>query len=145
MVNKSGDALRPLSEEECLQLLASHGIGRIGTSVRALPAVFPVNYVLHQGQIVFRISPGSELAEATRDAVVAFEIDGADTLAHEGWSVLVVGRASQDAPTDAQDEQHRIRLTPWAGGDRDVFVRVPLDLISGRRISRSGSFDPMPL
>ena len=89
----SADELRELSEAECRALLATSGIGRVGVSVRALPAIFPVRYRMLDDHVVFRTSGDTLLAKVVADAIVAFEADAVDHDDGHGWSVLVVGRA----------------------------------------------------
>ncbi len=96
--------------------------------------IFPINYVMLDSAILFRARRGGDLEQATGDVDVAFEIDGADKVYHEGWSVLVTGR-SVHVRDPAELEQLRIvRLLSWAGEDRDLFVRIVLDQVSGRRV-----------
>jgi hypothetical protein len=69
-------------------------------------------------------------AAKARD-VLAFEVDEVDEQARGGWSVLVVGAASElDEPT----RQLCAAMDPWAGGDRTHLVRITTELISGRRL-----------
>lgn len=128
------EGLDLLDEDECLKLLGSVSIGRVGVSVGALPAIFPVNYVLLDGAIVFRTGAGTKLAAATDHVVVAFEVDSFDSLHQSGWSVLVVGAAV--VVTDPADLQAagRLALQPWVDGMRDHYVRLPVEFVSGRRI-----------
>ena len=53
-----------LSEEESFKLLGSQGLGRIGISLGAMPAIFPVNYAMHGGDIIFRTASGRKLRAA---------------------------------------------------------------------------------
>jgi hypothetical protein len=46
--------LEPLTEDHARGLLATGEVGRVGITVAALPAIFPVNYWLIDGTIVFR-------------------------------------------------------------------------------------------
>src|SRR5690348_7800071 len=85
--------LRILSTAECLRRLGRGGVGRVAVTVKALPAIFPVNYAALDGDIVFRSASGSKLDAATDHTVVAFEVDQNDRMSHTGWSVLVVGCA----------------------------------------------------
>ncbi len=91
--------LEQLDEAECLRLISKGGIGRIAYSGRFGPTVLPVNYMLHEGAIVFRTAEDSAMGEdlrtgiATAEYRVAFEIDEIDTATREGWSVLVRGSA----------------------------------------------------
>ncbi|MGI5119437.1 pyridoxamine 5'-phosphate oxidase family protein [Marinactinospora thermotolerans] len=123
-----------LERAECLRLLAMAPIGRIVFTERALPAVQPVNFLVHGSDIVVRTSEGSRLARATRDAVVAFEVDEFDIEARTGWSVMVVGpcRAVEDPAQRAELE--RLPLRPWAPGPRTHFLRIAIELVTGRRI-----------
>ena len=86
-----GAGLEILEREECLRLLASGGTGRIGLTVRALPAILPVRFVLDGERIVVRTGAASTLAAATRSAVVAFETDGRDDEPPREWSVVATG------------------------------------------------------
>ncbi|MFI6737226.1 pyridoxamine 5'-phosphate oxidase family protein [Nonomuraea sp. NPDC050451] len=129
--------LQVLSREECLGLLSTTPIGRIVFTEHALPAVQPVNFHLDGQSIVIRTSIGSKLAAATRHAVVAFEADEFDSELRTGWSVTAVGQAR--AVTDP-DEIHRLAalpLTTWASGNRDHYIVVDAEQVSGRRIDNS--------
>ena len=129
------EGLEILDDGECWKLLGQVPIGRVAVSVGALPAVFPVNFALDGDSIVFRTGEGTKLAAATERAVVAFEVDRFDPLEHTGWSVLAVGMAQ--AVTDAEERARLARLpvAPWAGGRREDFVRMGVELLSGRRIT----------
>jgi len=123
-----------LDRDECLRLLASVTIGRVAVSIGALPAVFPVNFVLADGDVIFQTTQGTKLAAAVHNHVVAFEVDAIDAFSHSGWSVLVTGEASViDAPHEVTAVR-RLPLLAWAFPDRASFVRVKGDMISGRRL-----------
>jgi nitroimidazol reductase NimA-like FMN-containing flavoprotein (pyridoxamine 5'-phosphate oxidase superfamily) len=125
------EGLELLDEEECRRLLARCSVGRVGLSVNSLPAIFPVNYRMVGDSIVFATGPGMKLNAANARDVIAFEVDEIDEGARGGWSVLVVGVASElDAPT----RQLCAAMDPWAGGDRRHLVRITTDLVSGRRL-----------
>lgn len=127
------DGLEQLTDEECMELLVSADIGRLGVSVGAMPAIFPVTYKMIDGDIVFRIGEGLKL-RAVQGAVVSFEVDSLDTVSRAGWSVLVVGVA-RAVPEEDGGPALTEQVTPWAGGERrHVVVIHPAD-ISGRRIS----------
>ncbi len=128
------EGLELLTEQQCRALLAVATIGRIGVTVAGLPVILPVSYVYVGSDIVFRTGKGTKLRAASAGAVVAFEIDGFDEVEREGWSVLIVGRAT--TVTDA-DELEVLRMcgpTPWVGGERDQYVRVVPEMLTGRRI-----------
>jgi nitroimidazol reductase NimA-like FMN-containing flavoprotein (pyridoxamine 5'-phosphate oxidase superfamily) len=129
--------LETLDRSECLRLLGTVPIGRVAFVIDAMPSVQPVNFVLHNGQIVFRTSPGSKLAAAMRNTVVAFEVDEYDSAQHVGWSVTAVGRSSMVADRERRRELALLPLQPWAPGERDHFVMISPAVLHGRRIVRS--------
>jgi len=127
--------LDELSRAEAVHLLTTASIGRVGITMGALPAILPVNYAVVDDAIVFRSDTGSRFSAAMEGAVVAFETDESDLASSTGWSVLVVGCAREitDAPT--LERVRALGLDAWALGPRDHFVEIPLDVVTGRRIS----------
>lgn len=128
-----------LSREECLALLRGRSVGRVAYTDHALPAIAPVNYAVDGETIVFRTAVGTRLAAGTTDTVVAFEVDEADPVLREGWSVVVVGVASEVVGTSANLRAVELALASWAGGERNRFVRVTPTFVSGRRINGTGA------
>lgn len=126
--------LESLDENECLQLISAGGVGRIAFMTESGPAVLPVNFIVLDGSIVFRTAPGTPQATHA-DGEVGFEVDHLDEAMSEGWSVLVVGQART---VTEPDELLRIRqrgpIGSWAGGERDLHVRIDPKKITGRRI-----------
>lgn len=134
--NRLVDAgLELLGEAECLALAARRPIGRVAVSVGALPAVFPVNFCFVGRDVVFRTASGTKFAAAVRGTVVAFEVDDFDTVGHSGWSVMIVGEASEVAASELADIEP-LPVRAWAHGVRDHVVRIRSDVVTGRRISR---------
>ncbi|WP_188195164.1 pyridoxamine 5'-phosphate oxidase family protein [Nonomuraea sp. SYSU D8015] len=131
--------LEVLDEEECRRLIEPGGIGRVAFSGSHGPTVLPVNYKMHKGAIVFRTAFGGPMDRDLRtglegvDIVIAFEIDTFDEINREGWSVLVQGPAHH-VPEEEVEEVAACGVTPWAGGERELYVRIAPHQISGRRI-----------
>ena len=134
----------PLGEAECLRLLAAGGVGRIGYTGRFGPTILPVNFALQDQTIVFRTGQHSPMGEDLRTGMadaaykVAFEVDEISPATREGWSILVQGAAHH---VDSGTELATVRQTgvqPWPGGDKDLFIRIVPDRVTGRRISRTG-------
>jgi nitroimidazol reductase NimA-like FMN-containing flavoprotein (pyridoxamine 5'-phosphate oxidase superfamily) len=125
--------LEILGTEDCRALLTATPLGRIVYTESALPAVQPVTYVLADGDVIIRTCPTSRLATAVHDAVVAFEIDDYDAAARTGWSVVVIGRAR--GVTDPADlaALRGASLTVWVPGEREHYIRIHPQIISGRR------------
>ena len=88
------DRLFELPEPECLRLLERGHFGRVGLVEEGLAVILPVNYVFHEGTVVFQSTKGSKLEAAAAGATVAFEIDAVDPMYHGGYSVLVHGPAA---------------------------------------------------
>jgi len=123
-----------LMPTECRQLIAAGGIGRIAFCTTSGPAVLPVNFAMVAGTIVIRTGEGTAV-DGHADEQVAFEVDHIDEALSQGWSVLVRGRAHHVAhPAELQTVRHDAAIWPWPGGDRDVYVRIIPDTITGRRI-----------
>ena len=122
-----------LTEVECRELLGAKGVGRIGFVMNDGPRVVPVNYVVHEGDVLFRTAPYNELASSVRGQQVAFEVDELDDFLQAGWSVLVVGVATF-VPGDELHPERLKRPEPWAEGGRPLHVRIATTRISGRRV-----------
>jgi nitroimidazol reductase NimA-like FMN-containing flavoprotein (pyridoxamine 5'-phosphate oxidase superfamily) len=132
--------LQELDEAECLRLISPGGIGRIAFTGRFGPTVFPVNYQLHQGTVVFRTAQGSATDEDLRTGIahaeykVAFEIDEFSPSTREGWSVLIQGAAHHVDSAAERASVLEADVEPWAGGPRDLFLRIIPSRVTGRRI-----------
>lgn len=122
-----------LEEEECLRRLGRNGIGRLAVTVGALPVIFPIGYAMHEGAVYFRTAPGTKLAAASADAIVAFEVDQVDPLSHCGWSVVIVGPASIVDPSEPGLAD--LPIPRWVSNAPEHVVRVAPGLISGREIT----------
>ncbi len=136
VVDSSG--LEILIEEQCLDLLSGASLGRIAVTVGAVPAIFPVNYRLLDGQILFRTGDGTKLHHSSDNSVVAFEVDQVDPSTHEGWSVLVVGVAREVKDQERAGTMLHTLPRPWAPGERDHVIAIIPEFVSGRRIMGAG-------
>jgi uncharacterized protein len=126
--------LGELTRTECLDLLRVARIGRVGVSIDALPAIFPVFLTVVDVSVVFRTVPGTKLRAATDGVIVAVEVDEYDDDAGEGWSVLVRGVAHELIDGDLA-EIARSRLSRgWIDGAPEHLVVVSADLVTGRRL-----------
>ena len=126
--------LQVIDPAECLDLLTAGGVGRVGFAAANGIMMLPVNFAVAGKSIVFRTAPDTLLA-VYANAQVSFEADHLDETLREGWSVLVHGHAHMIADErEVRRLEDATRLVPWAGGARDVFVRITPTLISGRRV-----------
>ncbi|MEV6104944.1 pyridoxamine 5'-phosphate oxidase family protein [Streptomyces sp. NPDC051940] len=126
--------LLQLSRAESLQLLTETAVGRVAFSHRALPAIRPVNYVVHDGFVVVCTHRDSDLpGPSAFSGVVAFESDAMDPHTRTGWSVVVTGTATPVADEDLR-ARYRDLLDPWLGVDVDQLVTITTDMVSGIRL-----------
>lgn len=126
--------IEALPPAECIDLLSGAEVGRIVFSDRALPAVLPVTFIIDDDCIVVRTAQGSRLARAVDGAVVAFEVDQIQPWTRGGWSVVVTGQAWIE-PDPSERNRLADLLTPWVPGFKDVIIRIPLSVVTGRRVS----------
>ena len=122
-----------LPPHACWMLLRSQQVGRLAVSVADQPDIFPLNYVVDHGTLIFRTAAGTKLAAAVLHRSVAFEVDGQDRDAGEAWSVVVKGRAEVIARVDELLSTTALPLFPWQAGPKHHFVRVVPGDITGRR------------
>jgi nitroimidazol reductase NimA-like FMN-containing flavoprotein (pyridoxamine 5'-phosphate oxidase superfamily) len=131
--------LRVLGFEECLERLRTAPVGRLALVHTGEPVVFPVNHAIDGVDVVFRTSWGSKLELAETSGVVAYEVDGYDSLSESGWSVVVKGTAQlvyEDADTDRYD---LLGLRSWADPEgRGFWVRIRPVEITGREVIPPG-------
>ncbi len=86
-------------DEECLALLGRAQFGRITLSLRAVPVVLPVRYVMSGDEILFTLSVG-QLAAAFPETVVTLHADGFDEDNGQRWTVFAVGHARRVEGSD---------------------------------------------
>lgn len=128
------NGLELLSVDDCRALLGGAEVGRVAITLGALPAVFPVNYKVVGGDVVFLTGEGTKLRAALDGAVVAFQVDEIDMPHRRGWSVVAVGVAQEITDADELTRVQALGLQPLAGGERTHFVRIRPEFVSGRRI-----------
>jgi uncharacterized protein len=128
--------IEALNDDVCAMLLRGHVVGRVGFVDEGKPSVLPVNYVVDEGTIVFRTARHTTLHAAGGAGAVAFEIDGTDVNAETGWSVLVKGSMAEVVDDAELEAIRRLPLWPWAPDDRDQWMRITPETVTGRAISR---------
>jgi nitroimidazol reductase NimA-like FMN-containing flavoprotein (pyridoxamine 5'-phosphate oxidase superfamily) len=126
--NASFDELDPST---CWALMRTQVVGRLGVAIANRPDVFPVNYVVDDGTVVFRTAEGTKLAAALLGVAVAFEVDSE----HEGvaWSVVIKGHAHEIEKMYDLFEAAELPLYPWHAAPKHRYVRIVPAEITGRR------------
>ncbi|WP_440085905.1 pyridoxamine 5'-phosphate oxidase family protein [Streptosporangium sp. LJ11] len=132
--------LESLDTQECLRLISPGGVGRLAFDDLGGPTILPVNYVLHEGCVIFRTAFGGPLDTNLSTGVegvefkIAFEVDRIDDANREGWSVLIRGGVHHVSTAEEQTAVTALSVQPWAGGDRELYVKITPAEITGRRI-----------
>jgi nitroimidazol reductase NimA-like FMN-containing flavoprotein (pyridoxamine 5'-phosphate oxidase superfamily) len=132
--------LEELDRAECFRLLAGATFGRVAVAVPnwSFPVIRPVNFVFDESMnaVVFRSARGSKLTALLLSHAAVFEVDGADELIKQGWSVIVAGRVEEiERPLDLSRVE-RLGVEPWASGDKPHWLLIRTEMVTGRRIRR---------
>lgn len=122
-----------LDHRECWDLLRTVSVGRLAVLVNGQPDIFPINYTVDGGTLVFRTGEGTKLAGASGGAQVALEADGVDAVSGLAWSVVAKGPAAVITGTEDILDTAALYLFPWQAGKKDAFIRINPDSITGRR------------
>jgi hypothetical protein len=129
-----GKGTTVLPAPECKRLLAvaakADGLGRLGIATDQAPIVIPVNFSLHDGEVVLRVGTGF-FSQAAGGHLVAFEVDHVDRDEGTAWSVLVRGLATLiETPTEAELTAAVHPLVPEPGA---MLLIIRPDILTGRR------------
>ncbi len=123
--------LEPLGPAACARVLAHHSLGRLAVIVDGWPEVFPVNYMVDDGEVVFRTAEGTKLDAIRAEPRVAFEVDQIDDARRAGWCVVVRGVAT--VITSARERQRLDHLLDaWPEGELDAWVAIRTVEATGR-------------
>ena len=131
--------LRKLTEAECRALIAPGGIGRfLFVQAGRGPVAIPVNFKVDGADVVFRTGADSEIIEGIHEEQVSFDVDHFDDALGEGWSVLITGTASAIGGDAELSHARALHIEPWAGDERNIYVRLSPHVTTGRRVRVSG-------
>ncbi|MEO6503370.1 MAG: pyridoxamine 5'-phosphate oxidase family protein [Jatrophihabitantaceae bacterium] len=141
--DRSGSELSP---DSCWALLRSVQFGRLGVVVDSEPDIFPINFVVDHGTVVFRTDRGTKRTAALSGPRVAFEADGYDPAAQQAWSVVVKGHAEEVTKLYELLDATALPLFPWHSSPKHHLIRIAVDEITGRlfRVADRGNWY-MPL
>jgi transcriptional regulator with XRE-family HTH domain len=126
--------LQTLSAAECRGYLAAGGVGRFLFTADRGPVAIPVNYGMLGDDIIFRSGSATSVPVGAGQPRVSFDVDHLDDALAEGWSVLVSGQATLITDPAELKQAQALGITPWAGGDRDTFIKIVAREVTGRRI-----------
>lgn len=125
--------LDALDVRTAMTLMAREHVGRLAFCVHGTPHIEVVNFVIVDGEPVFRIGVGAKLAALGRDGQFALQCDRLNPGARTGWTVTVQGQAR--SLTAAEVAELPALPDPWAPGDRSHVVRMTPRQIVGRMLS----------
>jgi uncharacterized protein len=127
-----------LTTSQCWECVRGEEVGRLAISIANHPDIFPINFVVDHGTVVFRTAEGTKLAGAVLGTAVAFEVDGYDEGKGEAWSVVIKGRAMEIQKLHDLFEAADLPLFPWHAAPKHRFVRITPDETTGRRFAVVG-------
>jgi nitroimidazol reductase NimA-like FMN-containing flavoprotein (pyridoxamine 5'-phosphate oxidase superfamily) len=122
-----------LDQSQCWELLRRPQVGRLAIVIADAVEIFPINFVVDHGTLVFRTGEGSKLTGARISAPVAFEIDGYSPDDEQAWSVIVKGSVHEIKVLYDMVDTFALPLWPWHAKTKNAFVRIIPEDISGRR------------
>jgi nitroimidazol reductase NimA-like FMN-containing flavoprotein (pyridoxamine 5'-phosphate oxidase superfamily) len=123
-----------LGPTDSWNLLAASELGRLAVSVGDIPEIFPINYLAHDGVVLFCTAEGSKLVNLTINRHVVLETDGfTDDFA---WSVIVHGTAEVLQEGVETEAAAKLPLKSWIPTVKYVFVTITPEKITGRRFAR---------
>jgi transcriptional regulator with XRE-family HTH domain len=125
-----------IDEARCWELLDGGGVGRIVFDSEDGPIALPVNYRVANHTVLVRTSQDSVIGTIAPHDAVSFEVDQIDDAMSTGWSVLAYARCDHVGRSATGGEPTENPPTPWAGGERDHWLRLRIDRLVGRRIER---------
>ncbi|MFD1214331.1 pyridoxamine 5'-phosphate oxidase family protein [Arthrobacter sp. GCM10027362] len=133
--NEVPQHIENLSASQCWEIFREAEFGRLAVIIGDHPELFPINYVVDHGTVVFRTAPGTKLEGALSGAPVAFEVDGFDPSSGRAWSVVLKGRTERLASIEDVLASTLLPLFPWQAGEKNNFVRIVPGEITGRRFT----------
>jgi nitroimidazol reductase NimA-like FMN-containing flavoprotein (pyridoxamine 5'-phosphate oxidase superfamily) len=122
-----------LDVEQCWALLASAEVGRLAVAAAGDIDIFPINFTLDDGTVLFRSAEGTKLIEVVMSGRVAFEVDGYEPDHGQAWSVVLKGVAKVLDRFDDIYHAQDLPLFPWNASPKERFVRIVPTKLTGRR------------
>jgi nitroimidazol reductase NimA-like FMN-containing flavoprotein (pyridoxamine 5'-phosphate oxidase superfamily) len=129
-----------LTPAQCWELLGTAEVGRLAVAAAGDVDIFPVNFVVDQGSVVFRTAEGTKLVEVVLAGRVAFEADGYDPGGGQAWSVVLKAQAEVLERFDDLYRAQALPLFSWNAAPKERYVRLRPDRLTGRRfrVQRTG-------
>ncbi len=135
--------LASLGGRECVELLRSQSVARLGYVDHGWPVVTPINYLTAPEReaaegveldIVIRSLDGGKLRAAMRHDVVCLEVDGLDPETRSGWSILAHGHLSLTTDPALLRMAWEGEYQPWIDDDTASWLLFTPFALAGRRV-----------
>jgi uncharacterized protein len=118
---------------ECWAMLRTATLGRLAFAVDEEVEIFPLNFAVDQGSVVFRTSSSSRIGLCLDGRGVAFEADG--LIDGQAWSVVVKGHAKEIRSIEDSLAAAQLPVHPLQAGSKPRLVRIVADALTGRRFA----------
>lgn len=135
MADQTPPEVTVLNEHECWTLLRSTTTGRLAVINGDGPDIFPLNYVVDHGTLVFRTGAGTKVTALERTPQAAFEVDGYAADTAQAWSVVVKGSAESINSLYEGLDALVLPLAPWQAGAKHHFMRIVPTEVTGRKFA----------
>jgi nitroimidazol reductase NimA-like FMN-containing flavoprotein (pyridoxamine 5'-phosphate oxidase superfamily) len=136
---RESGATEVLDTEQCWALLTSVEVGRLAVAAAGDIDIFPLNFIVDDGAIVFRSAAGTKMIEVVLAGRVAFEVDGYEPEHGRAWSVVLKGSAHLLDRWDDIYHAQDLPLFPWNASPKERFVKIIPDMMTGRRFTVIGT------
>lgn len=126
-----------LSPKLALGLLGHEEFGRVAFVSDGLPTIRPINHVVYEGTILVHTRHTTAFAQAVFEhpgLAVAYQADEIDRHSRLGWSVLVVGTAS-DVTDSRRGERLGPRVQSWLDHPLDTVIAITPQEVTGLRLT----------
>ena len=125
------EGMEALSSAECDRLLRPGGVGILALRGDEEPILRPVNFAVHEKWIMMRTGVGQIFAAAENAEHASFVLMQTDAVEHIGWSIVIRGMLSEHQNLMGVPY---FPLRPWAASEKNNFVGLSMDEVSGRRV-----------
>ncbi|NND73725.1 MAG: pyridoxamine 5'-phosphate oxidase family protein [Ilumatobacter sp.] len=128
--------MEELSASTCWAQLRTTPVGRIavrgdGDDVE----IFPINFVVDHGSVVFRTAAGTKLERIVATECVTFEADDSDLDDGIAWSVVAKGACTVIQVHGDVLDSFDLDVYPWHAGGKPTLVRLIPSALTGRRFT----------
>lgn len=128
--------MEDLGPSACWAVLRTASVGRLAIHCGDDDVdVFPINYIVDHGTIVFRTASGTKFELIVAERKVTFEADDTDLSDGVVWSVVAKGPTEVIHARDDVIGSFDLDVHPFHAGSKPMFVRMTPERLTGRRFT----------